>query len=62
MKDSLLLQKFRMVSVDRPGFGYSDYGQPQHLDVQSIWMQQAFLSTRQSYSPHPAGHSLEARW
>src|SRR3954469_21859776 len=42
MKDSLLLQKFRMVSVDRPGFEYSDYGEPQHLDVQAIWISRLF--------------------
>jgi hypothetical protein len=25
MQDSLLLGKYRMISIDRPGFGYSDF-------------------------------------
>ena len=48
MKDSMLLKKFRMVSVDRPGFGYSDYGQAQHLDVQSRLDQPGFFHSQQS--------------
>jgi pimeloyl-ACP methyl ester carboxylesterase len=35
MKDKDLLARFRMVSIDRPGFGYSDYGHPEHLAQQS---------------------------
>jgi pimeloyl-ACP methyl ester carboxylesterase len=35
LQDSLLLQKFRMVSVDRPGFGYSNFGHALNLDDQS---------------------------
>lgn len=58
MKDSLLLQKFRMVSVDRPGFGYSDYGQPQHLDVQSVWISRLFYLLANHKPMFLAGHSL----
>jgi len=58
MKDSLLLKKFRMVSVDRPGFGYSDYGQPQHLDVQSHWISQLFTLLANNKPMFLAGHSL----
>jgi pimeloyl-ACP methyl ester carboxylesterase len=58
MKDSLLLMKFRMVSVDRPGFGYSDFGQPQHLDVQSLWISQLFHLLANHKPVYLAGHSL----
>ena len=58
MKDSLLLQKFRMVSVDRPGFGFSDYGQPQHLDVQSFWISRLFYLLANHKPMYLAGHSL----
>ncbi len=58
MKDSLLLKKFRMVSVDRPGFGYSDYGQPQHLDVQSAWISPVFSILNNHKAMFLAGHSL----
>src|SRR5450432_660270 len=34
--DKDLLQKFRMISIDRPGFGYSDFGKPLNLAQQSI--------------------------
>jgi len=33
--DSLLLTKYRIISIDRPGFGYSDFGEAQNLKVQS---------------------------
>ncbi len=58
MKDSLLLSKYRMVSVDRPGFGYSDYGQAQHLDVQSAWISQLFILLANHKPMFLAGHSL----
>ena len=35
LKDSLLLKKYRMIAIDRPGFGYSDFGDAQNLRVQS---------------------------
>jgi pimeloyl-ACP methyl ester carboxylesterase len=58
MKDSLLLKKFRMVSVDRPGFGYSDYGMAQHLDVQSLWISPLFRILSNHKPMFLAGHSL----
>jgi pimeloyl-ACP methyl ester carboxylesterase len=58
MKDSLLLKKFRMVSVDRPGFGKSDYGQPQHLDVQSLWISRIFPLLFNRKPMFLAGHSM----
>ena len=58
MKDSLLLKKFRMVSIDRPGFGYSDYGMAQHLDVQSLWISPLFGILGNHKPMFLAGHSL----
>lgn len=58
MKDSLLLKKFRMISIDRPGFGYSDYGQPQHLDIQSLLISPIFYRLTNHKSVFLVGHSL----
>ncbi|QIH38176.1 alpha/beta hydrolase [Flavobacterium sp. Sr18] len=35
LQDTLLLKKYRMVAIDRPGFGFSDFGDAQNLKVQS---------------------------
>ena len=35
LKDTLLLKKYRMIAVDRPGFGYSDFGKSRNLYFQS---------------------------
>lgn len=35
LQDSLLLKKYRMIAIDRPGFGFSDFGDAQNLKVQS---------------------------
>jgi pimeloyl-ACP methyl ester carboxylesterase len=58
MEDSILLKKFRMVSIDRPGFGYSDYGIAQHLDVQSTWISPVFYRHNNHKPMFLAGHSL----
>ncbi len=35
MRDPDLLAKYRMVSIDRPGFGYSEFGEAKNLEEQS---------------------------
>ena len=35
LQDTLLLRKYRMIAIDRPGFGFSDFGDAQNLKVQS---------------------------
>ena len=35
LTDTLLLKKYRMIALDRPGFGYSNYGKAQDLKTQS---------------------------
>ncbi len=58
MQDKELLKQFRIISVDRPGFGYSDFGKPMNIAAQSLllndWMQQI-----QNGKPvYLIGHSL----
>jgi GTP-binding protein EngB required for normal cell division len=35
MQDKELLNKYRMISIDRPGFGYSEFGDAKNLEDQS---------------------------
>jgi pimeloyl-ACP methyl ester carboxylesterase len=58
MKDPALLAKFRMVSIDRPGFGNSDYGNPEHLDRQSELISPLFKVLDNHQPMFLAGHSL----
>src|SRR3954452_8330882 len=41
MVDSSLQQHYRMISVDRPGFGYSDFGKAMNLSDQSSLISEA---------------------
>lgn len=38
LKDTLLLKKYRMIAIDRPGFGGSNFGDAQDLKIQSKWI------------------------
>ena len=58
LKDSLLLAHFRMVSIDRPGFGHSDYGTPEHLSRQSVLISPLFKLLDNHKPMFIAGHSL----
>jgi len=58
MKDSDLLRHFRMVSVDRPGFGHSDFGLPEHLARQSQLISPLFTALENHHPKFIAGHSL----
>lgn len=58
LKDSLLLKKYRMIAIDRPGFGFSDFGQAEDLQTQSARMN-AFLKTKANNQPVIlVGHSM----
>ena len=57
-KDKELLRHFRMVSIDRPGFGYSDYGKPEHLARQSELISPLFRTFDNHHPIFIAGHSL----
>jgi pimeloyl-ACP methyl ester carboxylesterase len=57
MWDTELLRKFRIISIDRPGFGYSDFGKAMHLQEQCRLM---LILLRQLKTAHPmfiSGHS-----
>jgi pimeloyl-ACP methyl ester carboxylesterase len=58
LKDTLLLKKFRMIAVDRPGFGYSNYGYAENLDVQAKRISTFIKATDNQKSIALIGHSL----
>ena len=58
MKDKDLLCKYRMISVDRPGFGHSDFGKAEHMEEQSALISPLFAEWKNGKSMYLAGHSL----
>lgn len=58
MWDSALLQHYRLISVDRPGFGYSDYGKPETLERQSQLITPVLAKLDNGKPMYLAGHSL----
>lgn len=58
LTDSLLLSKYRMIAVDRPGFGYSDFGDAEDLATQSGLLQQLVAQTDNGKPVTLVGHSL----
>ena len=58
LQDKELLQKFRMVSIDRPGFGHSDFGRPLNLAQQSVVISPLFSYIKNNKPVYLVGHSL----
>jgi pimeloyl-ACP methyl ester carboxylesterase len=58
MKDKELLSHFRMISIDRPGFGDSDFGKAEHLEVQSKVISKLFAEWENGKPVYLVGHSL----
>lgn len=58
LTDKELLRKFRMIAIDRPGFGYSDYGRPLHLAAQSVIISPLFQEISNGKPVFLVGHSL----
>ena len=58
MKDKELLSKYRMVSIDRPGFGSSDFGKAEPLKQQSELISPLFNEWKNGKPVYLAGHSL----
>lgn len=59
MKDSVLLREAYLVSVDRPGFGYSDFGHGEpDLSVQSATMLAVLQAIAPDARPVLVGHSM----
>jgi pimeloyl-ACP methyl ester carboxylesterase len=58
MKDKELLSKYRMISVDRPGFGNSDFGKAAPLKEQSALISPLFNEWKNGKPTYLVGHSL----
>ena len=58
MMDTLLLQHFRIISVDRPGFGYSSFGTAYNLEEQSLLINQVIQKENNQKPVHLVGHSI----
>ena len=58
LKDSLLLSKYRMISIDRIGFGYSDFGKAENLKTQSYIIEKFTKLTANGKPIYLIGHSL----
>ncbi|CAN5459772.1 alpha/beta fold hydrolase [soil metagenome] len=58
MKDSALLQHYRIISIDRPGFGYSEFGKAMNLRMQCSIMAQVIKDVANGKPMALIGHSL----
>jgi len=58
LQDKDLLQKFRLVAIDRPGFGHSDFGKPLNLAQQSVIISPLFDYLNNNKPLYLVGHSL----
>lgn len=58
LKDSLLLSKFRMIAVDRIGFGYSNFGKAENLKTQSNIIEKFSKQIANGKPIYLIGHSL----
>ena len=58
LKDSVLLTRFRLISIDRPGFGDSDFGDAMHLHQQSEIMGPVIKSLKNGHPLWLIGHSM----
>ena len=58
LADSELIRRYRLVSVDRPGFGYSDFGNTMDLAHQANLISSLIDSLSNSKQVYLVGHSL----
>ncbi|MFM6925826.1 MAG: alpha/beta fold hydrolase [Ferruginibacter sp.] len=58
MMDTALLHHFRMISIDRPGFGYSSFGTALHLDEQAVMINTIIEKEKNNKPLHLVGHSI----
>lgn len=57
LKDSLLLKKYRMIAVDRPGFGHSNFGESLNLNQQTKLLEQLVEKIKNNKNIYLIGHS-----
>ena len=60
LEDKELMQKYRMISIDRPGFGYSDFGKAENLQRQSELISPLLHKIDNGKPIFLIGHSLGA--
>ena len=58
LMDTSLLQHFRLISVDRPGFGYSSFGTAFNLEEQSLLIHNVIKKENNKKPVHLVGHSI----
>jgi pimeloyl-ACP methyl ester carboxylesterase len=58
MRDPDLLKKFRIISLDRPGFGFSDFGNAMHLQEQCKLILPLLQRLKTDQPMIVSGHSL----
>ena len=58
LSDSLLLRKYRMIAIDRPGFGYTNFGIAENLPTQSVSISEFVQSVKNGQPLVLIGHSL----
>jgi len=58
LKDSELLKHYHMISIDRPGFGYSDYGDAENMDEQAKLIGSLLRQLKTNKPMFLIGHSL----
>ena len=58
MWDTAMRKKFRVVSIDRPGFGYSDFGKALHLQEQCNIILPVLQSLKKEHPLFLVGHSM----
>lgn len=58
MWDSSLQRKFRIVSIDRPGFGFSDFGHAMHLQDQCNIILPVLQQLKNKQPMFVCGHSM----
>lgn len=57
MQDEEMRRKFRVISFDRPGFGFSDFGKAMHLQEQSKLLVPVLKSLKKDKPFYLCGHS-----
>jgi pimeloyl-ACP methyl ester carboxylesterase len=58
LEDKELLERYRMISIDRPGFGYSDFGKAENLQRQSELISPLLYKLNNGKAVYLVGHSL----
>ena len=57
LKDTLLLKKYRMIAIDRPGFGFSNFGSSENLFLQANVIENFVEKMNNGKNLYLIGHS-----